>query len=97
MIGTYNKIDEERYLSGNENSPREVNVCVSITMHKSIKICVDDYSIIDEYKDEDGNYNIDIDYSTCNLNTPAYEVLHKEIEEMQNNGWDEDEFETILE
>lgn len=44
---------------------KEIEVLVSLTLSKSIKIKVDDYDETIE-KDEDGKYSI-IDYSNCNL------------------------------
>ena len=34
----------------------EVEVLISITLSKSVKIKVNDYTIVDKGKDEDGNY-----------------------------------------
>lgn len=46
---------------------REIEVLVSVTLSKTVKIGVDDYKIVDCGKDEDGNYFKDIDYSECDL------------------------------
>ena len=50
-----------------ENPEKEVEVLVSITMSKTVKLRVTDYKIIDFGKDEDGNYYEEIDYSECDL------------------------------
>lgn len=51
-----------------DNNPeREVEVTVSITLSKTLKVRVDDYQIVDSGKDEDGEYFEDIDYSNCDL------------------------------
>lgn len=50
-----------------DNPEREVEVLVSITLSKTFKVKVSDYTITDSGKDEDGNYFEDIDYSECDL------------------------------
>lgn len=50
-----------------ENPEREIEVTVSVTLSKTIKVKVSDYDIIDSGKDEDGEYFEDIDYSNCDL------------------------------
>lgn len=93
------------YPMGAENDPRapwnrednpyeEIDVTVSITLHKSFKIKVNDYDITDEGVDDDGNYFCDKDFSTCNLYEAAKNQLDlSDISE--ENGWTEDEFEVI--
>lgn len=51
----------------NDNPEREIEVTVSITLSKTVKISVSNYTIIDSGKDEDGLYYEDVDYSDCNL------------------------------
>lgn len=50
-----------------DNPEREIEVTVSVTLSKTVKIKVSDYSITDSGKDEDGEYFEDIDYSKCDL------------------------------
>ena len=50
-----------------ENPEREIEVTVSVTLSKTIKVMVSDYDVINSGKDEDGNYFEDIDYSNCDL------------------------------
>ena len=50
-----------------DNPEKEIEVMVSITLSKTLKIKVSDYTITDSGKDEDGNYFETIDYSDCNL------------------------------
>lgn len=52
-----------------ENPEREIEVTVSVTLSKTIKIKVSDYDIIDSGRDEDGYYFEEVDYSNCNLNS----------------------------
>lgn len=50
-----------------ENPEREIEVTVSVTLSKTIKVKVSDYDIIESGKDEDGNYFEEVDYSNCDL------------------------------
>lgn len=50
-----------------DNPYKEIEVTVSITLSKTLKIKVKDYDIEDSGKDEDGNYFESIDYSKCDL------------------------------
>lgn len=77
-----------------ENPEVEVEVCVSITMHKTFKVKVKDYTIIDEYLDEDRQYCCERDFSPCDL----YGAFHNQHGEPKiDNTWTEDEFEVVLE
>lgn len=48
-------------------SKKEIEVLVSVTLSKSVKIKVDDYTITDEGVDEDGYPYENIDFSSCDL------------------------------
>lgn len=50
-----------------ENPEREIEVTVSVTLSKTIKVKVSDYDIINSGIDEDGNYFEEVDYSNCDL------------------------------
>lgn len=50
-----------------DNPEREIEVTVSVTLSKTVKIKVSDYEITDSGKDEDGEYFEDINYSNCDL------------------------------
>lgn len=54
---------------------REVEVCISITLSKTVKIKVSDYTI-DSGKNEDGEYFEDIDYSDCDLKKAVEEQIY---------------------
>lgn len=56
-------------------SEKEVEVCVSITLSKTVKVKVSDYTIVDSGKDEDGEYFEDIDYSDCDLKKAVEEQI----------------------
>lgn len=50
-----------------ENPKKKIEVTISVTLSKTVRIEVSDYTITDSGKDEDGNYFETIDYSDCNL------------------------------
>ena len=58
-----------------ENPKREIEVTVSVTLSKTIKVKVSDYDIINSGKDEDGEYFEDIDYSNCDLKDAVEEQI----------------------
>lgn len=96
-----------------DNPEREIEVLVSVTLSKTVKIKVSDYEIVDSGKDEDGEYFEDIDYSNCDLKNAvenqvylpqdASAVLRNlytaKSEELADDfsGWEVDDFEVILE
>lgn len=93
-----------------DNPEREIEVTVSVTLSKTVKIKVSDYEITDSGKDEDGEYFEDIDYSKCDLKRAveeqitlpqdAYKYVKGEFNNDQCNdleGWDVDDFEVIEE
>lgn len=93
-----------------DNPEREIEVTVSVTLSKTVKIKVSDYEITDSGKDEDGEYFEDIDYSKCDLKgaveeqitlpQDAYKYVKGEFNNDQRNdleGWDVDDFEVIEE
>lgn len=93
-----------------DNPEREVEVLVSITLSKTFKVKVSDYTITDSGKDEDGDYFEDIDYSECDLKSAvesqivlpheAYKYItssgNKSVKE-ELKDWDVDDFEVIQE
>lgn len=70
-----------------DNPEREIEVTVSVTLSKTVKIKVSDYQITDSGKDEDGEYFEDIDYSDCDLKTAVEEqiVLPQEAGQLIEN------------
>ena len=58
-----------------DNPEREIEVTVSVTLSKTVKIKVSDYEITDSGKDEDGKYFEDIDYSNCDLKSAVEEQI----------------------
>lgn len=58
------------------NPEREIEVTVSVTLSKTVKIKVSDYEITDSGKDEDGDYFEDIDYSDCDLKRAVEEQIY---------------------
>ena len=57
-----------------DNPEREIEVTVSVTLSKTVKIKVSDYEIITG-RDEDGEYFEDIDYSNCDLKGAVKEQI----------------------
>lgn len=77
--------------------PRTIEVTVSITLSKTVKIEVDDY-IAEEETDEDGNYNTYYDYSDCDLEQAVRDQIPLPTDEGQEfNDWNEDDFTVNLE
>lgn len=58
-----------------DNPEREIEVTVSVTLSKTVKIKVSDYEITDSGKDEDGEYFEDINYSNCDLKGAVEEQI----------------------
>ena len=58
-----------------DNPEREIEVTVSVTLSKTVKIKVSDYEIIDSGNDEDGMYFENIDYSNCDLKGAVEEQI----------------------
>lgn len=90
---------------------REIEVCVSITLSKTVKVRVSDYEIVDSGK-EDGIYFETVDYSNCDLKKAVEEQVilpHEAYLTMVVNtekskeayedlrGWNVDDFEVIIE
>lgn len=95
-----------------DNPEREIEVTVSVTLSKTVKIKVSDYQITDSGKDEDDEYFEDIDYSDCDLKGAVEEqivlpqkawdyIAPKSKKETQAifdlKGWNVDDFEVINE
>lgn len=77
-----------------ENPEREIEVTVSVTLSKTIKVMVSDYDVINSGKDEDGNYFEDIDYSNCDLKEA---VTNQELLPQDKClDWEVDDFEVLL-
>ena len=67
-----------------ELPPKDVEVTVSVTISKTMKVPVGDYII-----DEEGN----IDFSECDLK----KAVKENIRLPNINGWDLDNFEVVME
>lgn len=90
---------------------REIEVTVSVTLSKTVKIKVSDYEIADSGKDEDGEYFEDVDYSNCDLKSAVKEQItlpqdgylyvrgdHEDCKLIEDlAGWNVDEMEVIPE
>ena len=58
------------------NNPREIEVDVSITLSKTVKVMVDDYVSLGTTIDEYGIIMEDVDYSSCDLKQAVKEQLY---------------------
>ena len=58
-----------------DNPEKEIEVTVSVTLSKTVKIKVSDYEITDSGRDDDGEYFEDIDYSNCDLKGAVEEQI----------------------
>lgn len=74
---------------------KEIEVTVSVTLSKTIKVKVSDYEIVDSGKDEDGEYFEEVDYSNCDLKS----VVENQyiLPQDKCSDWDVDDFEVVLE
>lgn len=52
----------------------EIEVTVSITMSKTVKVLVDDYKV-EKMQDEDGSYYDYIDYSECDIKSAVEDQI----------------------
>lgn len=93
-----------------ENPIRRVAVTISLTLSKTVRVKVSDYTVTREV--DDGGYHYsDIDYSTCDLKTAVEEqidlpqnaykyfdpedIFDKQV--IKNlKGWNVDDFEVVL-
>ena len=55
-----------------EQPDQEIEVTISVTLSKTVKVNVNDYIVCE--KDEDGN--LDIDYSICDLKSAVEEQIY---------------------
>lgn len=93
-----------------DNPEREIEVTVSVTLSKTIKVKVSDYDIINSGKDEDGEYFEEVDYSNCDLKSAvegqivlpqkAWDYIAPKTNEdvkaiFDLKGWNVDDFEVI--
>ena len=91
---------------------KEIEVLVSVTLSKTVKVRVSDYKIADCGKDEDGDYFEGVDYSECDLQGAVKDqiVLPQEAHiyiksntkegskaHLDLMGWNVDEMEVIKE
>lgn len=84
-LAPYNQVDPE---------PIEIEVTVSITLSKTVKVYVDDYMQEAPEIDEDGHYyQGNIDFSDCDLKS----AVKNQITLPNMEGWSTDDFEVIME
>ena len=80
-----------------ENPKREIEVTVSVTLSRTVRIKVSDYRMSEPVKDEDGHYYADIDYTDCNLEQAVREqvLLPQNLEALKD--WTVDDYVAVLE
>lgn len=77
--------------------PRTIEVTVSITLSKTVRVEVDNYTTEDE-TDENGNHSTYYDYSNCDLEQAVRDQIPLPTDEGQEfNDWNEDDFAVVLE
>lgn len=77
------------------NKCKEVEVTVSVTLSKTVKIKVNDYSIKEEGLDEDGQFYQELDFSECDLNRAVQEQVL--LPQYYIKDWNVDDFECVIE
>lgn len=77
------------------NKSKEVEVTVSVTLSKTVKVKINDYDIISQGVDEDGNFFENIDYSNCNITNAVEEQVL--LPQYYMKDWNVDDFECIIE
>lgn len=95
-----------------DSPEKEIEVTVSVTLSKTVRVSVSDYEITDSEKDEDGEYFENIDYSNCDLKGAVEEQLvlpqkawnyiapksRREVNAIFDlKGWNVDDFEVVKE
>lgn len=77
-----------------DNPEKEIEVTVSVTLSKTLKISVSDYEITNSGKDEDGQYIEDLDFSNCDLK----EAVENQyiLPQDKCSDWYIDDFEVVL-
>lgn len=78
------------------NEPKEIEVTVSVTISKTIKIEVEDYRK-EEFIDEDGMPCVDYDFSDCDIRTAVKQQVHLPNDSKEFKDWTTDDFEVVLE
>lgn len=76
--------------------PKEIEVTVSITLSKTVKVKVDDYEE-DGYLDEDGSPCIDYDFSNCDLYSAVKQQVDLPYKSKRFRDWVVDDFEVVKE
>lgn len=93
-----------------EQPSKEIEVCISMTISKTVKIKVNDY-VAEEDMGEDGRPDVQYNFSDCDLKgavenqiylpDEAYKYLHPSVTNRERikkdlSGWTVDDFEVVL-
>ena len=76
-----------------ENPERELQVRIIRTISKLVTLKVRDYEIIDEGKDEDGDYYCDVDFSDCDIDG----AIESQIDLTLPDGWENNDLDYYIE
>lgn len=95
-----------------DQKAKELEVTVSVTLSKTVKILVDDYTNLGVVTDEDGNKYEDIDYSECDLKKAVKDQIYlpqdagkilqnSEVSALESiaddfSDWEVDDFEVVM-
>ena len=83
----WNQIDPE---------PQEVEVTISMTISKTVKVKVTDYTCEEDW-DEEGYHGINYDFSDCNLEQAVKNQIILPTDTKEFCDWNEDDFVVNLE
>ena len=83
----WNQIDPE---------PQEVEVTISMTISKTVKVKVTDYTCEEDW-DEEGYHGINYDFSDCNLEQAVKDQIILPTDTKEFCDWNEDDFVVNLE
>lgn len=83
----WNQIDPE---------PQEVEVTISMTISKTVKVKVTDYTCEEDW-DEEGYHGISYDFSDCNLEQAVKDQIILPTDTKEFCDWNEDDFVVNLE
>lgn len=79
-----------------DQKPVEIEVTVSLTISKTVRIEVDDYKE-DKSIDDEGMPCVDYDFSECDLKEAVKQQIYLPEDSKDFNDWTTDDFEVVME
>ncbi len=77
------------YIEGyKDHGTRKIKVQIEVKLVKEVEIEVDDFDVLDDGIDEDGNYWSEDDFSNCDLKEAAFEELHRLEDICSKEDWE---------